>query len=334
MRARRWATFVLGVLLLAAPAYAYLPANIEGVVKSWMNAAGQLVKLRFSPSTNNTVPTGTCDLWVDKNNNSFTAQCGAGNPTIVAALSALGCSQDASGNFICNSISSVDQNTLATPAANRFRLYDNDVNLTPDPTCVNYGVAGVLSKIDADESSNDAFVQCSGTQEIGTANYLEPFGEPGGNVGAAPAANECTCFVGLVPALMKDLDDVEVEVTTADAATTGTTDLAIYSPDGQSRYFQATVTTPFQSTGVKTVSNSITSPPAIPAGSVLVCLTVSANAAELRLRGVRDSGATANKHMRYLSTGSACNAGSAPSTLSPTLAVATADPWSIAFFDN
>ena len=49
--------------------------------------------------------------------------------------------------------------------ANQIRLLDNDVDITPNPTCANVGVANTITLLDIDESATDVWVVCAGTTE-------------------------------------------------------------------------------------------------------------------------------------------------------------------------
>ncbi len=67
------------------------------------------------------------------------------------------------GSFVAaGTISSGDQ---TSSPGNRWRILDNDVDLTPDPSCANSGEAGVLTILDIDEGPSDTFVICDGTTQ-------------------------------------------------------------------------------------------------------------------------------------------------------------------------
>lgn len=331
---RRWS--LLLVVLALPMLMGSLPSGVENAIRGWFDGAGRVaivLKERLAPN----LSTGECVFYNDKTTHTAQLRCkSTDGESATVLLGATACETDSAGNMECNTFTSRDQNTLAVPAANRNSLYDNDVDLTPNPTCAALGLDGQMRWFDQDESTVDAYVPCTGTQPFWVSTFTQLFGNPETNVGQAPSANECDCYLGNNPNWIRDLDNVQMVVTTADAATTGTSDIAIYSPDGQVQYFQATVTTGFQATGEETIANSITAPPAVPPGPLLFCLTVSTNAADLRLEGVRDSsgGVPQIKWQRYLSTGSACNGGAAPATLTPTYSFATADPWYVSLSDN
>ena len=65
-----------------------------------------------------------------------------------------------------------DANTFGTPEANLVGLKDNEVNLTPDPTCAASGASGELSIIDIDESSADVWMACNGTNPSVAMQFL------------------------------------------------------------------------------------------------------------------------------------------------------------------
>ena len=56
-----------------------------------------------------------------------------------------------------------DAGAFGTPEANLMSLMDNDVAITPDPTCSATGTAGELMIIDNDETSVDTWQVCDGT---------------------------------------------------------------------------------------------------------------------------------------------------------------------------
>lgn len=168
-RFRVWDIF--GILALAlvlaqsvTPADAALRRAIENVVESWFGSGGQLNKMEFFPSTVTPKP-DRCTVWVDKTTLNMMVGCDENTATVLASASALGCTQSASGVLTCNSFISTDQNSLSPVAANRWRVFDNDVDLTPNPSCADYGQAGTLTLLDVDESATDVYVICNGTTE-------------------------------------------------------------------------------------------------------------------------------------------------------------------------
>lgn len=314
-----------------APAEAALKRAIENALESWFDSAGRaaiLLKERLVPS----IPVGTCVLVMDRSTDSLMAKCNTAsgeNQGAIMSGNPFSCvDESGTGDLVCKTVSTYDQNLLSPPAANRLSLYDNDVDLTPNPICANLGVGSTFRIFDQVEGAPDAYIGCTGTTPVWQSFVTMPFGaKGGGQVGGS--ANECQCVVGSLNGWIADLNNIEVEVTTADGTTTGTSSIGIYSIDGQTQYFASgAITTAFQSTGDKTIANTITTPSSIPPGdSALICLAVSTNATDLRLRSVRDSGAGAMKVAAFTTTGSGCNAGAVAATLTPTLTYAATDVW-------
>ena len=162
---KRLGLVAFGLFLLAATADAFMPAGIEQVIRSWFSGAGKLVKFEIFPSAVSNPRADRCTVWMDRTTMNLMAGCDGATSTVVASGSALGCSVDASGNMTCNTFVSGDQNALSPVAANRFRVLDNDVDLTPNPTCADYGQAHTLTLLDVDESATDVYVICNGTTE-------------------------------------------------------------------------------------------------------------------------------------------------------------------------
>ena len=313
MRARRWTTFVLGVLLLAVPAYAYLPANIEGVVKSWMNSAGQLVRLSFAPTTPQISAANRCDVYMNRTTGDLESSCAGRAATVIASASTLGCSVDSGGNMLCNSFTSADQNNLASPAANRQRLYDNDVNLTPDPSCSAYGLAGVETLIDLDESATDLWGVCDGTT---LADYLNPFFRAvspygvstGGSGTSLPADENCLCWLMPMPDPMRSMEKATIRVGGADAD--DTLEIGVFSFDGQTELFEARPT--ISSIAVVTATNDLTGP-AMPRGDYWLCL--GANVVTAQAESIDAAGGGALRRGLSFTLAGGCPAGEMPSTI-------------------
>lgn len=159
MRARRWATFVLGVLLLAAPAYAYLPANIEGVIKTWFNSAGQLISLRFWPAATAPTPqSDTCVFYMDKVSKVVKISCDGAAATNLLGTGTISCSDDGAGTLTCNNYASPDQDP---GAVNFLSLFRNTVART----CAANGTANKLTLLDTIASPN-RWCLCDGTTQL------------------------------------------------------------------------------------------------------------------------------------------------------------------------
>lgn len=326
-----WGGVLVAALVCAPVAHASLRSAIENALESWFDSAGKvaiILKERIVPS----LRIGECALVMDRSTDGLAAKCktAAGeNQTILLSGNPYACvDESGTGDLVCKTVSTFDQNLLSPAAANRLSLYDNDVDLTPDPTCGNYGIAGTQRTLDQIEGSTDAYIPCAGTQPYMVSTVEMPFGIIQDDVAEAPAANECQCLVGRVTGWIKDLNNIEVYVQTADGVTTGTSSIGIYSVDGQVKYFTSgAITTAFQSTGYKTIANTTTTPEAIPPGEILLCLAVDSNATDLRLIGTLDSGATSPKMGSFVTTGSGCNGGAAAATLTPTITYAARAPW-------
>lgn len=166
---KRWLFAVVFFLVSATAVEASLPGAIENTIRTWFNSAAKLIGMAFAPSTGPTAfPAGLCPIWMDSATLNLVAKCSdTGQVTVLANSSVLGCVQDADGNLTCNSFASLDQNGLTPRAANRWRVFDNDVDLTPNPSCADYGEAGVMTMLDIDESAVDDWVWCDGTTELG-----------------------------------------------------------------------------------------------------------------------------------------------------------------------
>lgn len=64
--------------VFAGVAHAYLPANIENVVKSWFNSAGKLVKFEMYGSSPPPTKARACVWWVDQATYTIKASCNNG----------------------------------------------------------------------------------------------------------------------------------------------------------------------------------------------------------------------------------------------------------------
>lgn len=309
---------IFGVLLWVTPAHAFLPNSIETVIKSWFNSVGQLVKLTFVPSTPTTSDANRCVVYMNRTTGDLESSCAGRPATVVASASSLGCTVDSGGNMACNSFTSTDQNNLGTPAANRQRLYDNDVNLTPDPSCSAYGLSGVLTLFDVSEGAADLYAVCDGSTTAdyvnATVNVLRPFGWTIGS-GSAPQEpaddDDCYCFQFTVTTALAALEKTTVRVGASDAD--DTVKMAIYSEDGLTELYEGAINV--TSIGYKTVANELTAP-ALPRGDYWFCVgynEVTANAWSLEPAW--------DGEFLYNATAAlneACPAGDMPSTISPT----------------
>ena len=228
-------------LAVATVAYAYLPAGIENVIKSWFSSAGKLVKMEFYPSTAEVAKNDRCLMYVNKNTMNFELSCDGQAATVIGSASALGCVQDGAGNLLCNSFTSTDQNSHAVPGANRQRYFDNDVNLTPDPLCANYGQSGMVTIIDSTEGAADTYALCDGTTLVdytnATIDAFAPFGFSTGGTVVPPAADDdCKCHLFNLDAPLPAVDFITMVVTTLDAD--DTVKIGIYNEVGTRQYFE------------------------------------------------------------------------------------------------
>lgn len=319
MRKTRWFLALITILtvLVSTNAQAFLSSAIETTIKTWFSSAGKLVGMRFYEDTSPPTPlANTCDIYMDAATDSLIASCDGGAGRVVVGSASTACSEDGNGNLTCNTVTSLDQNSLTTPAANRFRIFDNDVDLTPNPSCTDYGQAGILSLLDKDESSVDNYVWCDGTSELtslsqaGNATKIAaPFGfGHGSSTATAMTDDNCACRLFSLSRPILDLDMATVIVTAPDTDANEATTLGIYSLDGLTQYFTGALTD--TAGAVVNVSNATAAPGTMIAGDYWFCTAHNAAAAvETRLRAV-DSDTS-----RSASFSQTCAAGALPATL-------------------
>jgi hypothetical protein len=314
-------TRVLGALLLfsllVSNAEAFLPTAVETAVRGWFSSAGKLVGMRFYEDTSPPTPlANTCDLYMDSATDSLIASCDGGAGRVIVGSASTACTEDGNGNLTCNTMTSLDQNSLVTPASNRFRIFDNDVDVTPNPSCTDLGQAGILSLLDKDESSVDNYVWCDGTTEKWSISLegratkiMAPFGfGHGSSTATAMTDDNCACRLFSLDRAILDLDMATVIVTSPDTDANEATTLGIYSFDGLTQYFTGALTD--TSGAVVNVSNATAAPGTMIPGDYWFCTAHNAAAAvETRLRAV-DSDTS-----RSASFSQTCAAGALPATL-------------------
>lgn len=322
---KRTVRFLLGVVLglstlvVAQVAYAYLPANIENVIKSWFNSAGQLVRMTFSPSAARVAKNNKCDVYMNQTTGDLEATCDEQSATVLASASSLGCHVEAGGHMVCNTFTSLDQNSLTPAAANRFRIYDNDVDLNPNPACAQYGLAGVVTLFDSNENATDNWIICNGTE---TADYLNPtatrsspYGvSTGGSAMTEPADDDdCRCWQMTNEIALAALEKATVRVAGADAD--DTLEFAVYDTTGATELFEATAT--ITGIAVITMTNGITAP-AFPRGDYWLC--VGFNQANTNDWSIDGAGAGALQRVKTFAIDEGCPAGEMPATVDPSSA--------------
>ena len=292
MRRALWACVI--VVCFATAAHAFLPVNIENTIKTWFSSAGKLVGFRFFEDNSPPTPkANTCDLYMDAATDSLVASCDGGAATVVVGAASIACNQDGNGNLVCNTLSSLDQNSLASPAANRWRIFDNDVDLTPNPSCLDYGQTGILTVLDVNENAADNYVLCDGNTEIGSLSYSGPatkltgawgFGH-GGSQTSALTDDVCLCRLFPLQAAIVDLDVLSVIITAADSDANEATTLGVYSFDGLTQYFTGTLTD--TATGNVNTTNGTAAPSVMVPADYWFCTGYNQTVnTELRLRSV------------------------------------------------
>lgn len=325
---------VLALIFLfgsVAIAHAYLPANIENTVKSWFNSAGKLIGFRLSVNNSPPVPkTGTCDIYVNSSGDLVSACNGQAATTLISG-SVLGCLQS-NGVMSCIAFVSADQNTLPSPAANYFKMFDNDVDLTPSPSCADYGQSGLITVMDTNEGAADRYVLCDGTTEVDVWNAavarLVPFGisTSAGSASEPADDDDCLCWMFSVTTAMAALEKITFRAAAIDAD--DTIEIAVYSEDGLTQLFEGAPdidATP--GIGYKTVTNDISPAPPLPRGDYWYCL--GHNQANTNDWAVDAAFAGQYQYGATLALNEACPAAEMPATItvsSPTWAAATVYP--------